>query len=78
MRPLCPYAAAAPCPVHRTRAVFQLNELLQRCHAAVSKEVARSSHLADVHRLAIVRAEILVLIATRVQGRGAQDILAPV
>ena len=44
----------------------------------VSKEVARSSHLADVHRLAIMRAELLVLIATRVQGRGAQDILAPV
>jgi hypothetical protein len=44
----------------------------------VSKEVARSSHLADVHRLAVMRAELLVLIATRVQGRGAQDILAPV
>ena len=44
----------------------------------VSKEVALSSHLADVHRLAVMRAEILVLIAARVQGRGAQDILAPV
>ena len=69
------YAAPWPRSCNTCRApVTCVATILSR----VSKEVARSSDLADVHRLAVMRAEVLVLIATRVQGRGAQDILAPV
>ena len=77
MRPSAPpTAAAVRWSVRHTRRapVTCVAVVLPR----VSKEVTLSSHLADVHRLAVMRAEILVLIATRVQGRGAQDILAPV
>lgn len=69
------YAAPWPRSCNTCRApVTCVATILSR----VSKEVARSSDLADVHRLAVMRAEVLVLIATRVQGHGAQDILAPV